>query len=271
MLVAPEIPSSSYSPAEGSSSTASSASDSVTSAPTQPSSYEILLQVILYGLKPLQLLQVFLCRTLKTMCAYLMTVAAESAFLLLKPLTPVLKLVLRILVRNESLCIGHLLYGYHDTDHLTSAIVNHHRLLQLVKGWEQGMINFYFSRLSRLTDVWGMFKLAWSGSESATSATAKAADLSARASGGTTPCLDSLLAQQLALACASGKLKVLIIHGKQDRIVPLEKSLRLAQMLPGCKVVLYDGCGHSPQIEMPLEFVKDVAEFVISLKGQVKV
>lgn len=59
--------------------------------------------------------------------------------------------------------------------------------------------------------------------------------------------------------------QVLIIHGKQDRLVPASNSRRLVQMLPNAKLVELDACGHLPQEEVPHQFVDIMQEF---LKGK---
>jgi pimeloyl-ACP methyl ester carboxylesterase len=61
--------------------------------------------------------------------------------------------------------------------------------------------------------------------------------------------------RHLQQRCKEG-LKVIIIHGKQDRIIPYERSVALASLLPGALVVGVDECGHVPHEEMePLDFV----------------
>ena len=55
---------------------------------------------------------------------------------------------------------------------------------------------------------------------------------------------------------------MLIVHGAQDALVPLANSRRLARVLPGARLVVFEGCGHMPQEELADLFVEEVAAFV---------
>ncbi len=55
---------------------------------------------------------------------------------------------------------------------------------------------------------------------------------------------------------------VLLIHGRDDRVVPLDTSLRLAELLPNARLVIFPRCGHWVQIERRLEFPEVVAAFL---------
>ena len=52
-----------------------------------------------------------------------------------------------------------------------------------------------------------------------------------------------------------------IVWGKQDRIVPLECAELYHQTIKGSELKVIDGCGHSPQIEKPDEFVRIALDF----------
>lgn len=203
-------------------------------------------------------------RSLRLLRVLAASFAALAVLLLVRLASPAITVLLRALVRSKAFWVKGLSSAYQDPAKLTSAMVDHYRLPQLVRGWEQGMINFLSSRLSHLTDIQGMLKVAWTGSGASAGAAAAAAVAAGAAS--TASGSDMQLAQRLGRACASGELAVLIVHGKQDRLVPVGNSMRLAAAIPGCQVVLYDSCGHTPQEEMPLEFERDVAQFVNSLK-----
>lgn len=56
--------------------------------------------------------------------------------------------------------------------------------------------------------------------------------------------------------------QVLIIHGKQDRLVPASNSRRLVQMLPNAELVELDACGHLPQEELPDQFLNAMQTFL---------
>lgn len=55
---------------------------------------------------------------------------------------------------------------------------------------------------------------------------------------------------------------VLLIHGRDDRVVPLATSLQLAELLPNARLVVFPRCGHWVQIERRLEFPQVVAAFL---------
>lgn len=60
-------------------------------------------------------------------------------------------------------------------------------------------------------------------------------------------------------------LPVLVITGDDDRIVPTELSLRLADELPNAQLVVIQDSGHLPHEEQPQDFIKAVVEFINSL------
>ena len=56
--------------------------------------------------------------------------------------------------------------------------------------------------------------------------------------------------------------QVLIVHGEDDRLVPLRNSKRLTALIPHSRLVILPECGHSPQEEMPHRLVSSVQEFL---------
>jgi 2-hydroxy-6-oxonona-2,4-dienedioate hydrolase len=54
----------------------------------------------------------------------------------------------------------------------------------------------------------------------------------------------------------------LLIHGRDDRVVHYEHTLRLVSMIPDSRAVLLNRCGHWAQIEHADEFNRLVADFV---------
>lgn len=55
---------------------------------------------------------------------------------------------------------------------------------------------------------------------------------------------------------------VLLIHGRDDRVVPLETSLRIAELLPNSRLAIFPKCGHWVQIERRVEFPHVVRSFL---------
>jgi 2-hydroxymuconate-semialdehyde hydrolase len=61
---------------------------------------------------------------------------------------------------------------------------------------------------------------------------------------------------------ASITTPALLIHGANDRIVPLQTSLDLVRLLPLADLVVLGRCGHWTQIERHHDFIRLVADFL---------
>jgi pimeloyl-ACP methyl ester carboxylesterase len=57
-------------------------------------------------------------------------------------------------------------------------------------------------------------------------------------------------------------MPILVITGDDDRIVPTEQSVRLADELPNAELVVIAQCGHLPHEEQPDEFMRAVRDFL---------
>jgi 2-hydroxymuconate-semialdehyde hydrolase len=74
------------------------------------------------------------------------------------------------------------------------------------------------------------------------------------------------------LMCADESLvralrhEALIIHGREDRIIPLTSSYRLFEMIPRAQLHLFGRCGHWTQIEHSVRFNRLVGEFFAELQ-----
>jgi pimeloyl-ACP methyl ester carboxylesterase len=60
-------------------------------------------------------------------------------------------------------------------------------------------------------------------------------------------------------------MPVLVLSGDDDRIVPMENSIRLARELPEARLVILPNCGHVPQEECPAGFIATVGRFIEAL------
>lgn len=56
----------------------------------------------------------------------------------------------------------------------------------------------------------------------------------------------------------------LIIHGRNNKIVPLNAAERWSQLIKGSKLTVLANCGHIPEMEKPAEFVSAVRGFLKS-------
>ena len=58
------------------------------------------------------------------------------------------------------------------------------------------------------------------------------------------------------------EVPVLLIHGSEDRIVPLEHALALLRGLPAARLHVFGGCGHATPLERTDEFNDLVRSFL---------
>jgi pimeloyl-ACP methyl ester carboxylesterase len=58
------------------------------------------------------------------------------------------------------------------------------------------------------------------------------------------------------------KAQVLFIWGADDPLFPLEQATRAHKLLPGSKLAVIKGAGHTPQAERPEEFNRRLADFL---------
>lgn len=56
----------------------------------------------------------------------------------------------------------------------------------------------------------------------------------------------------------------LLVHGRDDRVVPFEHSLALVSLIPNSRLVLFNKCGHWAQLEHAAEFNRLVHDFLSS-------
>jgi 2-hydroxy-6-oxonona-2,4-dienedioate hydrolase len=57
-------------------------------------------------------------------------------------------------------------------------------------------------------------------------------------------------------------IPALVVHGRDDRIVPLEASLRVLSVLRNSQLLVFNRCGHWAQIEHANVFNSLVTAFV---------
>ena len=58
------------------------------------------------------------------------------------------------------------------------------------------------------------------------------------------------------------RMPVLLIHGAQDKVLPLKYFKNASKSIPEAKTLIFEGCGHIPQIEKANEFNKSVIAFL---------
>ncbi|KAL4531393.1 hypothetical protein Ndes2526B_g04483 [Nannochloris sp. 'desiccata'] len=168
-------------------------------------------------------------------------ITSEILRLFLVLATPFMVLLLRKLVRTRSFWERGLASAWFDKKKVSKQYVDSYRLGQLVHGWEYGILRFMGARFSEKAGLWHALASAVDG--------------------------DGHLSQaeKLAVACSQHNIRILIIHGKDDVLVPVANSKRLAKVLPGAAFVEIDNCGHMPQEEAPERFIEEVEKFIKSL------
>lgn len=57
-------------------------------------------------------------------------------------------------------------------------------------------------------------------------------------------------------------MPTLIVHGQQDRMVPVEQALRMLTLLPNADVTVLGRCGHWPTVERPADYARHALEFL---------
>jgi 2-hydroxymuconate-semialdehyde hydrolase len=56
--------------------------------------------------------------------------------------------------------------------------------------------------------------------------------------------------------------ETLVVHGREDRVIPLSNSLTLANWIPRAQLHVYPQCGHWTQIEHSARFARMVSDFL---------
>jgi 2-hydroxy-6-oxonona-2,4-dienedioate hydrolase len=65
---------------------------------------------------------------------------------------------------------------------------------------------------------------------------------------------------------AALKCPVLLIHGRDDRVVGLEHSIKLVSTIPNSRLIIRNQCGHWFQLEHAEEFNRYITDFVMNTK-----
>ena len=66
----------------------------------------------------------------------------------------------------------------------------------------------------------------------------------------------------MARATKSWRHETLLIHGREDQVIPLATSLTLADWIPNSQLHVFGHCGHWTQIEHSARFARLVGDFL---------
>jgi pimeloyl-ACP methyl ester carboxylesterase len=61
------------------------------------------------------------------------------------------------------------------------------------------------------------------------------------------------------------KAPTLIVHGKDDQVIPFSEAEAMAKAIPNSKLALIDGAGHMPNLEQQAKFDEAVSGFLAAL------
>ncbi len=64
-------------------------------------------------------------------------------------------------------------------------------------------------------------------------------------------------------AISAIKAPTLLLHGRDDRVIPLEMSLRMHQLIANSQLHVFGNCGHWTQIEQADRFIRLVSDFAL--------
>jgi pimeloyl-ACP methyl ester carboxylesterase len=68
-----------------------------------------------------------------------------------------------------------------------------------------------------------------------------------------------------AAQLAELECQMLMIHGREDRMVPVDVSIRAAMLVPRAQIHVFGHCGHWVQIERPREFMALIQNFFFGI------
>jgi pimeloyl-ACP methyl ester carboxylesterase len=60
------------------------------------------------------------------------------------------------------------------------------------------------------------------------------------------------------------RVPTLVLHGEEDRIVPLEAGRWVASQIPGAEFFAFKGCGHLPAFSAPAQFASVLRHFLLT-------
>lgn len=63
------------------------------------------------------------------------------------------------------------------------------------------------------------------------------------------------------------KTPTMVLHGRQDAVLPVKHSERAHALVTGSKLEIWDDCGHTPQLEQPLLFNRLLEGMVSRVNG----
>ena len=72
--------------------------------------------------------------------------------------------------------------------------------------------------------------------------------------------VDALASDEAAIASITQE--TLIVHGRDDQVIPVENSLRMSRLISRSQLHVFGRCGHWTQIEHAARFAQLVSNFL---------
>jgi len=124
-----------------------------------------------------------------------------------------------------------------------------------VRDWGDSLfrvVNGHGNHLGRIAEMWSAYaSLAEADNRRAFARTIKSV---IDPGGQTVSAMDRLY--------LAASMPTLIVWGDRDRIIPVSHAYAAHQAIPGSRLVVIDGVGHFPQIEVPEQFVDALVDFI---------
>lgn len=183
---------------------------------------------------------------LRLLFAYAQAALATLTWSLLVLTKPLMVVFLRALVRSKEFWTRGLRAAIHPSRIATMSAdwIDGYRLPKVIRDWESGMFRVVLASVAPANSVGEIWR-----------------DAIQNATRTTTPSV--LETEDAVNALADSGAKILIVHGEDDKIVPLSNSKTLAKLL-GAELRVVRRCGHMCHEECVDEFVDIVRDFIIS-------
>lgn len=117
--------------------------------------------------------------------------------------------------------------------------LSHYRLPSLKRGWDRSLARFVLAPLQQKPPGEGPSQEEEQGGAYAN------------------------LVEELAARVGEGSLRLLLVHGQRDRVVPVPNTRRLHAAMPGSTLWELPGIGHVPHEEAPERFVQQIVDFLL--------
>jgi len=187
-----------------------------------------------------------------TFRVYTRAVTAFVADLIELMMRPIFSFLLRRNAHARQFWEKNLKYAWHDESKLTNTTIFKYRRPTLVRRWDSGLLSFV-----RATTSPRRFPSAlWSGVQHL-SGVFKGQNPKWES--------DETFAQLVALS-EKEKIPILIVHGENDKLIPVNNSVDLVGSLPTARMVQFEQCGHIPHEESPERFLDAIERFKDELR-----